>query len=206
MLLLVALCSLPLWLLRPHQHTVPAPTAILPAAAPALPETTADYRVQVCDLNESTLLAITTDRFDPAEGIPWQGHADLIDRRTGRRSRLKGLTQLLNRLESLCIPDEFNPSPKGTWLMWRNPVALDMSTVPVVAGPDGTHYREVGEARSSVTCWLDDRHTAEEVNYEKGKDPSKVVIHDVADPKADRDIDAHSAQGKAIIKQIEASE
>lgn len=94
---------------------------------------------QMCWKSDTQLLLLTTTggRFPATQ---WKGFVDLISSNTGVRTRLSGLTTLLNRIgDDPSIGSDGFTSPDGTWFLWRSGVE---TYSPSLAHLDGTHYHQ----------------------------------------------------------------
>ena len=75
----------------------------------------------------------------------WKGFAELFDTSTRTRTRLSGLTHLLNRDPippvTVIRPEHFEMSPDGLWLLWQVHDIRHNGYFPRASHLDGSHYR-----------------------------------------------------------------
>jgi hypothetical protein len=112
----------------------------------------------------------------------WQGHEELFERNTRRRTPLPGLTALLLRVSPLGAPYRFEMSPNRTWLVWNNYETGDHYPFPAAAHFDGTHYRVWGRDKSEESFFLDDRHYVQEI----GDEAFSVIVRDLQSARKDK--------------------
>src|SRR5579871_1525439 len=120
-------------------------------------------------LSDSLLILITTDTAPETAPDNWQGHAELLETQSGRRTPLSGLMERLKQLHG--APWQFIASPDGRWLKWDNIQTMDGWPSPVIARWDGSHVRQLHQEKFSSAYWLDGSHWVEET---AGEEPAKV--------------------------------
>jgi len=154
-------------------------------------------------LSDEELIAVTTDTEPDnllgavSDEIHWQGHAELWNVNTGKRTPLSGLTALLNRerISPTGLPFDFKLSPNRTFLLWDNCKTLDQWPCPAAAHMDGTHYREWNSDTRGDGFFVDDQHWVEH----DVSTPSSVHILDLEDKRRDRKYPVTSPQAKVTL-------
>jgi hypothetical protein len=155
-------------------------------------------------LSDEELLVVTADRqpFDSLGPLhaekDWQGHAELWNAVTGKRTQLLGLTTLLNRgsVSRQGLPWSFKLSPNRTSLVWNNREMLGDTPFPASAHLDGTHYRKWDSGTRGNGFFGDDQHWIE---YNVYDNPATVHVLDLEDSRKDRNYPATAPQAKAIL-------
>jgi len=156
-------------------------------------------------VSASHLVIITTDHYAIVAGKfgvdDWHGHADLISLPSRTRTRLAGLTKLLNRVgvTPMGAPSNFALSPDGKHLTWRNLQHLGRLSYRIAtANRDGNEYRECKWLEAEPTFWIDDRHFAE-AHFDMFANAAKVHVLDIRDANADCFYEPSSKEAKAIL-------
>lgn len=136
-------------------------------------------------VSDSRLIVVTCqqkgDDFVRGARRDWRGMADLIDTGTYARTRLTGLTELLNRTAALpCVnASDFEVSPDGGWLQWQTYGRRDDLAAPNVARLDGTHYQGWDRNSYEESLFLGSGHL-----YQKRGDDS-AIVRDLWKPSQD---------------------
>jgi len=164
-------------------------------------------REQICWQSNHQLLLLRTEHDETSNGVyggppatkDWRGSADLFNTDTGARTRLSGLTDLLNRVGVFprIGPESFT-SPDGTWFLWRsyeNGFRGDNSPPPRVASLDGSHFRTWRHSENEQDFYLDAQHLVQMRDHEP-----VMTVYDLLDPAKDRTY-AKLEQAKAVLEQ-----
>jgi hypothetical protein len=153
------------------------------------------------------LLIITTEHIGRMGITDWKGHAELFDTATNTRTRLVGLTKLLNRpgLSHGRYPLNFQFSPVGTRLCWcalgvgpAGNLCFDMEEAIL----DGTEPREWQRKADLLSFWIDDHHFVG-VSWDQPTQPAQLSIHDTRVSHSDRVIKPSSAGATSILRKYD---
>jgi len=147
-------------------------------------------------LSNNRLLILTTTQRSNEDAVRrssaapqyWKGYADILNLDTGTKTRLSGLTDLLNRKTAIpenrtmpwTTPEKFEMSPNGQWLLWQiNDDYHDWYWLRV-AHIDGTHVRAWDSSPVFEHYWQDSRHLIQ-------LEPlGTMIVTDLQDPAKDR--------------------
>lgn len=158
-------------------------------------------------ITDSRLLLITSrkpdrDREYQVYLTHWQGRAALLDLRTGRRTRLRGLTRLFSHLYA--TPDNFETSPDGRLLMWRNSETEDGFQEPAISRWDGSNYQAWQGDKERFSFWLDSHRWA--VFALDHDEERKLIVYDADKPGKQRLLSRVSRQTRRMIGRCQAAQ
>ena len=193
-IVILVLVVVAIWKVWPRERL------LMDVARPIAPIDT--KREQYCWRSEHQLLLLNSIHGGPlSEPIrnykkDWKGFADLLDINTGVRTRLYGLTNLLNEKGEIPTvrPDSFS-SPDGTWFLWRSGVYTDIDPFPRMAHLDGTDYRAWSHGSFQRYFYLDARHFVQMTD-----EMPIMTIRDLQNPTKDR-VCSTPDQQKAVLAQ-----
>jgi hypothetical protein len=157
-------------------------------------------------LSSRRLLIVTTEQEGEYGDPGWQGHLDICDLTSNSRTRLLGLTDLLNQRYSTSwsAPVGFEISPDGTCISWINHIAGGrLGYQQAVAYLDGSHFQTLETNGNETTFWLDDLHFASvwEQWIHGDCHVSEVRVYDVQNPTGNRKYEPTSNQAGNILNQ-----
>src|SRR5579871_210210 len=150
-------------------------------------------------LSSNELLVKTNTNETSRVLTSWSGYLDLIDTRTGTRTRMAGLSEALLQHRGHYNPIGpwgFQRSPDGQWLLWTRNDPSDGGLYPVAARTDGSQYQEWKVSADSQRDWVDGHRWVSSVMLKQTK---YLIIHDAARPQADRTLPEASPEAQALL-------
>lgn len=130
----------------------------------------------------------------------WRGQADLVDIPSGKRTRLKGLSRLFERMRA--TPWDFELAPGGRWLKWVNRITPDGWPFPVVARLNGTGYQQLSQDKCNATYWLNSHLWVAEETHDHGyDDPMRLFVYDVDKPGRKFSLPKASRRAKRLLSR-----
>jgi hypothetical protein len=167
---------------------------------------------QVYWLASNRFLIITTEHEGDERSIgrfDWKGQVELFNTDTHSRTRLVGLTNLLNgpRPFSYSRPNNFALSPNGSRLYWS---AYGMRRVgsrwswwygSTVSTLDGSEHRDWKELVQRPSYWMDDQHMVDLgfFWFEPDNPSQQLTVRDIRNSHGDRHIALNSAEATSIL-------
>jgi hypothetical protein len=202
--LLVATLAAVVWLSWPRERLLLEMAHAVVAIDAGL-DKQGDPKEQVYWLTSKRLLIITTEE-DGSGTAKWTGHAEISESGTHVRTRLVGLTRLLNERSTTRLgkPFGFQLSPSGSRLCWWDGRMRNMGNVQhvdcrvAVATLDGAMLREWFMEQGSPCFWMDDKRFVD-MKWNRQYKLSQLRIHEMLNPHGDRTVEPSSTEARRIF-------